>query len=359
MQPHKFGHVQIPFKRIHLELTNVCDFSCAFCPKEFMTRPYGYMEAELAREVISQVGKHGLAEKITFHVMGEPTLHPHFFDLLEHADACRVAVGLVTNGAGLGGKVGRRLLDYSLHQIDVSLQTPDERSFALRRSRRLTFEEYRDGALNFFAAYHARSPHTIFKFRFLNTRFCPQGLKDKVGQAGVMATSPELRATFADWVRRPYDLMGLSGPRRLDRLTSHRWEVVEVLPRVYLETYLLGDWGHAFHPGPIRPAWGGYCFGMRDHFAILHNGDVTLCCLDYDGQTAIGNVKENTLEEILKGTRLGEIMAGFPRLKLVHPYCQFCLGSASYLSWVAKPVLSVAGLFLLKPLLHRQTRLFD
>ena len=127
MKQKRFGHIKIPLQRIHIELTNVCDFNCLFCPKPFMERRYGYMETDIAMKAISEIGKYGLAEKVTLHVMGEPTLHPDFFGILDHARSEGVPVGLTTNGGGLGGQVGERLLQYPLHQVDVSLQTPDKK----------------------------------------------------------------------------------------------------------------------------------------------------------------------------------------------------------------------------------------
>jgi hypothetical protein len=63
--------------------------------------------------------------------------------------------------------------------------------------------------------------------------------------------------------------------------------VVEIYPRVFFETYMLSNWMDAREKSSVRDAWAGYCFGMRDHFAILYNGDVVLCCIDlqrqYDG----------------------------------------------------------------------------
>ena len=108
------------------------------------------METGLSKRIISEVGRNDVCEKVTFHVMGEPTLHPDFFQILDHAGDEKVNVGLTTNGAGLGGKTGERLLDYDLHQIDISLQTPDEKSFALRNAGELTFDDYMKGILGFF-----------------------------------------------------------------------------------------------------------------------------------------------------------------------------------------------------------------
>ena len=65
-------------------------------------------------------------------------------------------VGLTTNGSRLGGETGKRLLDYNLHQIDISLQTPDAKSFVLRKANALTFDSYLSGILNFFLLLYGK-----------------------------------------------------------------------------------------------------------------------------------------------------------------------------------------------------------
>jgi hypothetical protein len=146
---------------------------------------------------------------------------------------------------------------------------------------------------------------------------------------------------------------------RIGSLSAYQWNVVEVYPNVFFETYVLEGWGNAFGAGRTREAWAGYCFGMRDHFAILYNGDVTLCCVDFDGKTAIGNLNTSSLQEVLSTPELGKIMRGFRMLQLVHPYCRRCLGSGSFTSWLLKPVLSVAALKVLKPFFYKHTRLWQ
>lgn len=365
MKQRKFGQVRIPFKRIHIELTNICDFNCLFCPKPFMTRPLGYMDTGLARRAISEIGEYGLAEKVTFHVMGEPTLHPDFFDILDHAASKNVPVGLTTNGGGLGGSIGKRLLDYPLHQIDVSLQTPDKDSFALRRSGRLSFDQYLGGILEFIAAYRVRHRESIVKFRFLNTAIPCKSMEKKTGPLRVISSTKELRTVFTDWVERIYRLMDVNGGdldkalKRVNKLMAYKWNVVEILPNLFFETYLLGDWGHAFHDGHVREAWAGFCFGMRDHFAVLQNGDVTLCCIDFDGKTVIGNLHDQSLKDVLSSDEVGRIMQGFKRLKPVHPHCKVCMGGKSVSSWLTKPMQTVLFLYALKPFFYNKARLFD
>ena len=365
MRKTHFGHIETPLQRVHIELTNVCDFNCVFCPKSEMKRSYGYMDAALAKRIISEIKENEIADKITFHVMGEPTLHPGFFDILSYARDTDIKVGLTTNGGGLGGKAGKGLLDYNLHQIDVSLQTPDVRSFELRKAKKLTFDTYLQGVLDFFSDYHSRWPETIFKFRFLNTRFAKKSLEERKGRIRVISSTEELRETFRTWADRIYDLIGVKEEKRQDafrkiqELVSFKWNVVEISPKIFFETYVLEDWGHAFSDERIHEAWAGYCFGMRDHFAVLWNGDVTLCCVDYDGNTRVGNLKDSSLRDVLSSDQLGRIVKGFKKYRLVHPYCRRCLGSKSFGSWLLKPVASVTALKLLKPFFYKKTKLLQ
>jgi MoaA/NifB/PqqE/SkfB family radical SAM enzyme len=328
-----------------------------------MKRPPGFMETGLAKRLITEIGENGICEKITFHVMGEPTLHRDFFEILQHALSEKVRVGLTTNGAGLGGNIGKRLLDYDLYQIDVSLQTPEEKSFALRKSGSLSYDGYVMGILDFFSSYTAKGNDTIFKFRFLNTRFPKKGMEKRTGPVRVISSTDELRSTFRYWAGRIYDILGVESHERekamkgIQHLVSYKWNVVEIYPRIFFETYVLDDWVGAFDDEKIYRAWAGYCFGMRDHFSILYNGDVVLCCVDYDGYTALGNLHNSSLLEILSSEELGKIIEGFKQFRVVHPYCKRCLGSRTVSSWLLKPVASIMALKVLKPVFYKKTTL--
>jgi MoaA/NifB/PqqE/SkfB family radical SAM enzyme len=330
-----------------------------------MNRKYGYMDTDLAKKIVTELKENNICDKITFHVMGEPTLHPDFFDILSYACNEGMKVGLTTNGGGLGSKIGDKLLNYNLYQIDISLQTPEEKSFALRKARALTFEEYLNGILNFFYCYHLRYKSTIFKFRFLNTRFRKRHMEKRTGAIRVISSTKELRNIFRYWAGRIYDILDADKNKKeivlnkINKLVSYKWNVVEIYPNIFFETYMLEDWGHAFDNEKIYNAWAGYCFGMRDHFSILYNGDVTLCCVDFDGNTKIGNLKESSLKDILSSEYLRVIIEGFKKLKVVHPYCKRCLGSKSRASWLLKPIVSVLALKTLKPFFYSKTIIYE
>jgi MoaA/NifB/PqqE/SkfB family radical SAM enzyme len=352
------------FQRIHVELTNRCNFSCVFCPDGRMTRKRGTMDVDLAFSALDQIADLDLAEKVTFHVMGEPLLHPQFFAILDHAHEKGLSVGLTTNGALLRPETIRQLAERDLFQIDISLQTPDAESFQATRGSRVPFDRYREGLLQLLAACSVRPQPPIFKIRMMTTRFAGK-MKKKLGIPDFMGSSAVLRQTVLDWTDLVYERLGLEPvPRktlleRVARIGIHGWNVIEISPRIFIETYILTDWGNAFVDDRVVDANRGYCFGMRDHFAILYSGDVVLCCIDFDGHTSLGNLKESSLLDILHSDRLRDIVQGLHRGELLHPYCRRCLGSGSKVGAWIKPAMSVIGLKILKPFLYRKYRLCD
>jgi len=364
MKKH-YGHIQIPLQRVHIELTNICNFNCTFCPNSMMKRAKGFMQADLAKQIISEIAKEGISEKVTFHVMGEPTLHPDFFEILEHAKKEGVNVGLTTNGAWGNKEIAKKLLNYDLNQIDISLQTPDAKSFILRQAGTLTFDNYLNDILKFFADYMTKDKGTVFKFRLLNTRFSPKSMERKIGKIDIISSTQELRDTVRYWANAIYDILNLDQEtrakalKRVDKLVSYKWNVIEIYPNVFFETYMLSDWGNAFADKKVYAPWAGYCYGIKDHFSVLWNGDVTLCCVDFDGKTALGNLHNSSLKEILNSDKLDKIMQGFERYKVVHPYCKHCLGSKTRLSWLTKPITTVLALKTLKPFFYNRAKLIS
>ena len=68
----------------------------------------------------------------------------------------------------------------------------------------------------------------------------------------------------------------------------------------------------------------GTCRALDTHVAILHDGRVVACCLDYSGQITLGNIQENGLAEILEAPLARELREGFAQNELRHPLCRAC-----------------------------------
>ena len=350
--PGRFGElVKFPLQRIHIELTNVCNFDCTFCPKQEMTRHYEYMDFDKVCSIIDEIAEYNMAEKITFHVMGEPFMHPRFFEILDYAAQLGVKTGITTNGTYLDEDQAIKLEKVTASQINISLQTPDEESYKTRKARRMKFDEYHNRILEFIGACLKQTKPPKIKVHFLNTSIKTEvpGEDWTVGTMSVINNTKELRKTFRYWANEVHKICPpLSSEeksiveKKIDKLSTFKWNVVEIAPNISFETYILNTWGNAFtESDAVVTSKTGYCSALNDHFAILCSGDLTYCCVDYNGNTKAGNVFENPITEIMNSQPVIDAVEGFNKLKVVHPYCQKCLGGSTWFKSLVNSVGSI------------------
>jgi radical SAM protein with 4Fe4S-binding SPASM domain len=254
------------------------------------------------------------------------------------------------------------LASLGLTQIDISLQTPDEASFHATRGTKMDFKIYRERVIELLAASRNIPNPPIFKIRVMTTGLARK-LRAQLGIPDFTNSSEALHRVVEEWVSPVYEALHMDIrrflPRELRRARIYAWNVIEIAPKVFIETYVLTDWGNAFSGAGIIPANRGWCFGMRDHFAVMYNGDVTLCCVDYEGRTSLGNLSTSSIEEILGNPESARIIRGLRKGRLLHEHCRNCLGSHSTLGSWTKPTMSFVGLELLKPFFYRTYRVYS
>ena len=86
--------------RIYLEITNICNRSCAFCPgtkrapRALTPEEFAFLAAKLRPHT----------DYLYLHVMGEPLAHPQLPELLKIAGELGFRVILTTNGTLLAAR---------------------------------------------------------------------------------------------------------------------------------------------------------------------------------------------------------------------------------------------------------------
>ena len=127
------------FKKVYIEITNVCNLSCNFCPKT--KRKYKFMSTEEFTYILNEVKP--FTEHIYFHLMGEPLLNENIGYFLEESSNKGLNVNLTTNGTLLS-KVGDKLINAkALRQVNISLH-----SFEANK-KTVELEEYLDNVTDF------------------------------------------------------------------------------------------------------------------------------------------------------------------------------------------------------------------
>jgi radical SAM protein with 4Fe4S-binding SPASM domain len=267
------------FQKVYLEISNICNLSCAFCPGT--KRNKKVMSDEEFRLLLPKLRP--WTDFLYFHLMGEPTAHPLLPDFLRDANVIGFRTVITTNGTPLDRR-GDDILAAGVHKVSISLHS---------------FEgEDGEGHL----AYLAK----IADFA------------DKATKAGVIVSlrlwnggeaNRENRETLA------YLRTRLSGEWQ----TNTRG--IRIRERLHLE------WGERFEwPDKDAPDGGEdvFCYGLSDHFGILADGTVVPCCLDSEGTVALGNIFRDDLAAILSSPRAVAIREGFKRRRAAEDLCRRC-----------------------------------
>ena len=67
-----------------------------------------------------------------------------------------------------------------------------------------------------------------------------------------------------------------------------------------------------------------YCQHPFTDVGVLWNGDVTLCCLDHDGQLKVGNINTSSIEEIITSAQAKKLRGSMLGYHPLPSICQTC-----------------------------------
>lgn len=268
------------FRKIYLEISNLCNLNCAFCPGT--QRPGKRMsEAEFAA-LLPKLRP--WTDYLYFHLMGEPLSHPSLAQFLSLAGGQGFRVILTTNGTLLKEQEKNLLTAPALHKINISLHAFEANDIPM------SFHQYLEQCFSF---GQSAQGNVLTVYRLWN-----QGGADMLNQ--------EILDTMAAFFPKPWQT-----ERRGTRIGD----------RVYLEYGEKFDWpsmSAAAHSGKIA------CYGLRDQIGVLCDGTVVPCCLDHDGELALGNLFQESLEEILEKPRAKAIYSGFQNKTAAEELCRRC-----------------------------------
>lgn len=268
------------FKCVYLEITNVCNLQCSFCPGT--ARAPGFVTPEGFDLLAGRL--EGATGFLYFHLMGEPLLHPELGELLDRARLHGFRVNLTSNGVLLPDAAPVLLSAPALHRVNLSLQAWEANPGLMPLS------DYVNQCADF--AARAAESGVLVSLRLGNS-------------GGADANNAEILR-----------LLHIAFPGSW-RVGAHN---TTLAPNVFLESANRFDW-----PDPAADETGAsFCYGLRSHIGVLCDGTVVPCCLDADGSMALGNLYESPLEDILRRPRALAIYEGFSRRLPAEELCRRC-----------------------------------
>lgn len=279
------------FKKIYIEITNVCNLSCNFCPKT--SRKYEFMQEDAFEKIIKSIK--GYTEHVYFHLMGEPLLNKNLKRFLEISGENGLKVNITTNGTLINEVKDVLINSTSLRQINISLH-----SFEANDHER-DFNDYLNNIINFIKEV-SDNTDIICSLRLWNLD-------------GKYKGSNNMNIDIFNILQEEFNL-GIDLHEVFKEKNSFK-----LRNRVYISM------GEKFKWPSLKEEELGeraFCYGLRDQIGILVDGTVVPCCLDSEGSIPLGNIFTQDLDSIINCDRATAIYNGFSGRKAVEDLCKKC-----------------------------------
>lgn len=280
------------FKKIYIETTNICNLSCNFCPKT--SRDLGFMNVEDFEIIINKIK--GYTNHIYLHLMGEPLLNKNLGEFLKVAKKENLNINITSNGTLINNAKDIIINSNAVRQINISLHSFEA------NDNSIDFYEYLNNILDFINEANDKT-ETICALRLWNIDTDELKANNDLNSQILRLIEEKLNINFSIF----------------ESLREKRG--IKLKERVYLNMAEKFSWPSSEISLISEDV---FCYGLRDQIGILLDGTVVPCCLDSEGKISLGNIFNESLDEIINSKRALDIYNGFSNRKAVEELCKRC-----------------------------------
>lgn len=248
-------------RQIQVEPTSACNLTCYFCPRDESRKKSGLMKMEVFRKIVDEAASYGGRHYALFKD-GESFIHPQFQDMIEYIAEKDPAntMNVTTNGQLLDERRARGLIDARVDSVTVSIGATTQETYEKVRGHQPL----------------ARVEENVRGLVALKARLGKSKPDVHVQIIATPEAAGEVEAFKARWTGQgvevlTWDMMNWAGAVKTPPKT---------LPRRYPCNYL---WTFP---------------------SINWDGDVSICCVDWDSRGVVGNVERQSLGEIWRSDAL-------------------------------------------------------
>jgi len=266
------GSERLPYRPLFLmiEPTNACNLKCVMCPQSGkLSRAKGFMSMELFVKIIEEA--RGFTQSLQLFHSGEPLLHRNLPEMIKMSSERGIYTIINSNAALLNAGLAEELIRAGLDLISISFDGFDK----------AVYESVRAGATYETTLGNIKSLIELKRsMKASNPRIVMEIIDMKQTSAAVPAYREEALALGADEVRI-WKYQNWTEP---DMIDSDRFPRKKV-----------------FYP----------CEYPYTILAVLWDGTVVPCCMDYNAKYPLGNAAEQSILEIWNGSREQSLRKAF------------------------------------------------
>jgi len=267
---------------LHLELTNLCNADCIFCPYQFQTRPIETMEDAVFDKAVGDYVEEGGGSVFLTPIVGDPLIDRNILRRIRRLRSLPQIdrIQMITNAIMLDRYGAREIISSGLTQITISIAGFDRQMYE-RVYRSKQYARVKRNVIDLLAANAAAGSPINIVIGLRPDRPLQEVMKHP-DFAAVLAYRPALDFTWS--------FTSAGGRITREMLPkAMRMRTVDIKPEACVQTY----------NGPI----------------VLPNGTVMACscvaAIDAVKDLAIGNVLEQRLGEIWRSDRMRRLRATF------------------------------------------------
>lgn len=273
---------------VDIELTNACNIKCIMCERQNMKRKVGFMSFELFDRIIGQCADYGV-DSIKLNLWGESTLHPDLAKMISHAKAKGILnTQFNTNGILMNEKLIREIFESGL----------DRMTFSVDGATRETYEKIRSKS-----DYDSVMGNLDLLFR----------LKHKHGYESPLIT---------------LQIIQMKDTEKEIEVFIKKWEdTADYITVTNIGTTSGMENNLAMSAREIGGMKKAPCPQLWQRLSVYWNGDVTVCCSDYNGFLTVGSIKDSTINELWHCNKLEDLRKRHKKLDFNGLICAPCTGN--------------------------------
>jgi organic radical activating enzyme len=358
-------------RTLFVELTNFCNMHCTFCPSDLLQRKRQHLDDSALKSFLNQLHELNIRAPILCNILGEPLLNKRLYEYLDFFEESGHPVTLITNMTLLKNKdIQKEILKHNNLTLALSLQTVTEESFKMRGYAKLKLkdffqiafdvieEKFRMGSstrleIHVASNYVVSHDPTIQKDSGLN--LWENFAYEKEELKWIQGFFKKIDR-FSKKIKKSYSQqyaaeMNFASNKYKDHIGSRVAISQETLPQNFCRLKDETFWGYMFLPNVLlvfkslelwtreltfvrsvipkdkfvyieektepQGCW------MADNLGILANGDYVFCCLDYEGEMNLGNIRETPIRELLGSKKRRTIREN----AMTQTVCRRCKGN--------------------------------
>jgi len=253
---------------LDIGVTNACNSDCIMCPHSKL-KNIGTMNMKLYRKIIDNCAKLKI-KNVTLSFFGEPLLDKTLIEKIRYAKGKNLVVGFYSNASLLTEKWAKELIESKLDGITISLDGYTKEIYE-RIRRGLKFEVVKDNISN------------LIKLKEKMRKDVP---KIDLVLVELEENKRDVKKFYNEWKGKV---------ESINIINMRNW-AGDINKKGTKESF-------HFNSNTKRKP----CNLIWQRMIVDWNGEVVLCCDDWNHSIILGNLKKQNIEEIWRGDKLKKI----------------------------------------------------